>query len=1011
MRFIGRVTYPGTLPFRDVPFGLAHHLTQDAATEVGGAVAGVVTSPVLVGRDEFLALTGRRLVQAASGSGELLLVAGEAGIGKTRFLGAVARQARSLGFTVSTGAAFPGDSASSAGLLLDLAADLGEPTGLGRRLADRLAAITDDPARSGDAHHRRRMLVQDLVGLLLALREGGPRLIVLEDLHWADAVSLDVIGRLAPRLSSGSLLIAAAYRSDELYPSRPLRELRARLVVQRLAEEIRLPRLSLPEVSVLTGAVLGGPVPGQTVQALHTRSDGIPLHVEELLAAATTAGPPMYELHEVQEVAVPDTLAEAVLSRVRHLAPVTREVVRAAAVIGRSFDFDLLALITGLPDDEVAAALRELREAYLVLPGPDATTFDFRHALIRDALYADTDLPVRRRLHEQAARAAAGRGYRGAVVSAHFEHAGQAAPAHAHALAAAREATALSAHREALELYRRAARNAPDDLDVTARVALLSALGAEAAAVDENAEAAAAYTSAHALALESGDVRTAAALVPGMVAVGHLLGEPLRERVSRLRAATDLLDRAGIEATTERRALRSATAAAFMLDRRLDEAIDEGRGSAGSGPDTGSDSSIDAGPDSDDDVALNTSITLGSVLVFAGRPAEGWSLLEKGVRQARSARREAEAARGYRMLATTASVVVEYDRADHWLAEGVTYAGTVDLWNHRHYLAAHQGHVGWATGDWARAEATARQALADGRGGITTRITAQYVLGYLAFGRGEAGTADALLREALEAGRDMAELQRFSPPLWGLAEAARCRGDHDQAARLCEEGFHASAEVTDAAYLFPFLLTGVRAHLATGDLDAAGDFAARTGAVLRSRSIPGTLPALVHAEGLLLAAQATQTTQTARADLAGARARLEKAVHAWSDRRRFWESCWGKLDLADVCFRMRRRAEANRYLDEVRAQAGAAGATVLLTAAGRLTPVTSRTPWHPLTAREFEVARLIADGLTNRQIAEHLVLAPKTVSAHVEHILAKLGAARRTEIASWTAGVNPRPRS
>src|SRR5262249_59764952 len=141
---------------------------------------------------------------------------------------------------------------------------------------------------------------------------------------------------------------------------------------------------------------------------------------------------------------VPDTLGDAVLSRVRHLARLTRDVVSAASVIGRSFDFDLLTVVTGHDPDEVAGALRQLQDAYLVLPGADEVTFDFRHALIRDTLYADTALPLRRHLHERVARAAADRGDRGAFISAHFEQAQCHRLAHEYAGAAASEAPSVS---------------------------------------------------------------------------------------------------------------------------------------------------------------------------------------------------------------------------------------------------------------------------------------------------------------------------------------------------------------------------------------------------------------------------------------------------------------------------------------------------------------------------------------------------------------------------------------
>ena len=951
---------------------------------------GVVQSPVLVGRDTYLALVETRLAGAAGGAGQLLFVAGEAGIGKTRLLGSAARRARASGFTVARGAAFPGDVQSLAGLLLDLASDLtsaAEPAmaALGQRLTSRVREI---PTGAGDAHHRRRLLVQDLADLVVTAESRTPVLLILEDLHWADELSLDVLGHLAGRLGARPMLVAGAYRSDELYPQLPMRNLRARLLGQRLAEEIRLPRLGLAQTATMTGATLGRAVPAQVVAAIHERSDGIPLHVEEFLAAIDEDALTPQSGAAVQAAAVPDTLGDAVLTRAELLTARARDVASAAAVIGRSFDFDLLAAVTEAGPDEVAGALRELQDAYLVLPGADAVTFDFRHALIRDALYADTDLPLRRRLHERVARAAVDRGYRGAFISAHFEQAGQPGLTYEYAAAAAAEAAALSAHGEALELYRRAARSAPAGVPARDRAALFAALGDEAAATDDNRAAAQAYQTAHELATGAGDVRAAAALTPRMAAVAHLLGESLDARVGRLQAALDSLDGvAGAE--RERGQLRSAMAAAYMLDRRLEEAITHGERSRAESELTG-----------DDETLLNTAVTLGSVLVFAGRMDEGWQLVEDAVARACAAQQEAEAARGYRMIGSAASVLVEYDRAGRWLADGIGYAEQVELWNHRHYMASHLAHVQWATGQWDAAAQTAQQALADGRGGITTRITAQYVLGYLAMGRGDWDAADGLLREALATGERMAELQRLSPPLWGLAEVARCRGDHGTALILCERGFHASAEVTDAAYLFPYLLTGVRAHLGHNEADAAQAWADRVAAVLTARAIPGTLPAIEHARGLVL---------LARGDVPAARRALEAAGGAWRARHRFWEGAWARLDLAAAAAQARRRGEAALLTSETRDLAAAAGATTLVDAADRLTASTGRArpadPWYPLSAREFEVAQLVAAGLTNRQIAERMVVAPKTVSAHVTHILDKLGAARRAEIAAWCATV------
>jgi DNA-binding CsgD family transcriptional regulator len=158
-------------------------------------------------------------------------------------------------------------------------------------------------------------------------------------------------------------------------------------------------------------------------------------------------------------------------------------------------------------------------------------------------------------------------------------------------------------------------------------------------------------------------------------------------------------------------------------------------------------------------------------------------------------------------------------------------------------------------------------------------------------------------------------------------------------------------------------------------------------------------PALEHAKGLVaLAAGATGV----------ARHELEAAVGGWDERGRIWEATWARLDLANCLTRLNRFTEAAGLAVEARAVASRLDSRPLADRADVLQQmahghVSVDEPWRPLTAREFAVARLIADGLTNGEIATELSIASRTASSHVEHILAKLGASRRTEIASWVA--------
>jgi DNA-binding NarL/FixJ family response regulator len=201
--------------------------------------------------------------------------------------------------------------------------------------------------------------------------------------------------------------------------------------------------------------------------------------------------------------------------------------------------------------------------------------------------------------------------------------------------------------------------------------------------------------------------------------------------------------------------------------------------------------------------------------------------------------------------------------------------------------------------------------------------------------------------------------------------------------------------VADAAYLCPFVVTGTRALLQLGDASAALAWVDRCANVLALRAIPGTMPALTHVRGLLAAA----------ADAPDAQQQLSAAAAQWRRLGRCWEAMWCDVAGAQAARGARRHAEAAALVETVTTRASRLGSRPLLEATDALRRRESDRAWHPLTDREWSVAALVAEGLTNRAIAERLVVSPKTVSTHVEHILAKLGAARRAEIAAWAVRI------
>jgi DNA-binding CsgD family transcriptional regulator len=918
----------------------------------------------LVGRDAQLALADRRWSAARDGAGHLLLVSGEAGIGKTRLLREIAARIGEDARQVTT-AVFPRDAEAAGAVIIDLANELRRDN-LGESATALLDRLLASESSGGDPARARRLLVGDLAEILVALLGERPTLLAIEDVHWADGLSLDILDRVATALAATPSLVVATFRSDELYPRVPLRRWRARLLGQRLAEELRLGRLDRDATATVIAGLTDSTPSSTLVAELFDRSDGIPLHIEELVAAGGALG-------------VPDSVAEAVTSRFGLLSADARFVGEAGAAIGRSFDIDLLEAALDRPVD-MDGALTELTSAQLVVVSDDRNSLDFRHALIRDVIY-DAIQPLRRRgLHERIAAAALGT-RSDAYVSDQFERANLPAEAFRFAMQAAADAVRISAHREAVELFHRAQRTAPRATPGVERAALNAALAAELSAADDNAGAERNLVAAIELYRQEGRQLEAATLVAPLVAAQHLLGVPLASRIATIRDAQEALE--SVPPDDSRAVLASlgaALAAAYMLDRQLDAAIH-----------AGSQTLELVSHDNAPGLVIDVQLSLGSAMVFSGPGPEGWALLEGAVAVATEAKLEAQAARAYRMIGTSASALAQYSIADKWIAEGMEYTALAERWNDHHYLTSHYAQVLWGRGKLDAAEATARHALADGRGGLTTELTARHVLGWVALARDHLDAARTELTGALALAEPMDELQRVGPIRWGLAQVALYSGDAAEAVAVCEAAREQSARSDDAAYLFPFLVTGTRALLASRDIPGARHWVSAVGEVITRRALPGTVPSVAHAAGLIALAEG---------NTGEARVLLERASAGWESLDRFWEATHAILDLARCAHRSRRPVEAAAYVDRAEAVARQTGAALVSRLARDLgVPAVD----GPLSARELGVARLVAHGATNSEIAAQLTISPSTVASHVEHILAKLGVGRRAEIAAWVA--------
>jgi DNA-binding CsgD family transcriptional regulator/tetratricopeptide (TPR) repeat protein len=366
----------------------------------------------LVGRaPELAALRGRLDALRRDGTGGLVVVAGEPGVGKTRLVREVAGSAEEAGVTVLTGRAVPN----------------GEPyrplvEALGGALRDRglpaddalrpylpvLAAVLPDAEVAGGRTDPRggAVLGEAVLRLLAALagRAGHRKgtLLVLEDLHWVDPDTLTVLTYLAHAADSTPLLIVVTSREERGLPE-PMLD----LVAATQPTVLTLGRLDPGDVREVVESCLSGRPPEEVVAFVRDNADGLPLLIEELLTGLGSVGAlsPAGRLVGPLTPAIPRTFGATVRHRVEGLDPAAQSVVRAAAVLGRRFDWSLLPEVTGLTEADVLAGLRSAVQSGLVEAG-DGDTFHFRHALTCDAIRDDLLPPELRSLAHAAAEIA-----------------------------------------------------------------------------------------------------------------------------------------------------------------------------------------------------------------------------------------------------------------------------------------------------------------------------------------------------------------------------------------------------------------------------------------------------------------------------------------------------------------------------------------------------------------------------------------------------------------------------
>ncbi|MGE5224141.1 MAG: ATP-binding protein, partial [Omnitrophica WOR_2 bacterium] len=422
--------------------------------------------PVLVGRARELEILDRALHAAQNGVGSCVLLTGEAGIGKSRLAAELADLAAAANFLILQGycseqdrsfpyapwidamRAFLGpQSTAEANELLSVFAP--ELVKILPELSLLLPSIQPNPPLDPAAEKHR--LFESLVRLAASLAAAHPLLIVLEDLHWSDEQSLELLQYIVRRIAAVPILILGTYRSEDPPPS--LAHFLVELNRERLVEEIQLAPLARSEVGRMVQAILKTerPTASDWLDLLMPLTEGNPFFVEEITKSLVQAG---LRPGQWSSLHIPRSIQHTILRRVEELPEKTRRVLSLASVIGERFDFALLQEVAGEDEQSLLRMLKEMIVAQLIVE-QSADQFAFRHALTREGVYATLMFRERKAMHqtigatmerlsEKRADAPA------APLAYHFYQAGDWQKAMEYSQRAGEEAQALFAPREAL---------------------------------------------------------------------------------------------------------------------------------------------------------------------------------------------------------------------------------------------------------------------------------------------------------------------------------------------------------------------------------------------------------------------------------------------------------------------------------------------------------------------------------------------------------------------------------
>ncbi|MEY9892642.1 DNA-binding CsgD family transcriptional regulator [Catenulispora sp. MAP5-51] len=945
--------------------GIADHDNDDKVSSIGGFA--------FVGRQHEVGLVLAALRRPPA----IVLVEGEAGIGKTRLVHEAAKTLVGQGARVLTGFCHPLREPSPYGPVVDAMRKAGKwlpPVEDIPRSAGALASLLPDladrlpspPPRASDARAERHQVLHGLRSFLGAV---GPAVLVIEDLHWVDEATREML-LLLSRDMPEHLGLVLTFRGEDLPPNLPLLGSAYRRQPGTGGIEIHLEPLSAQAVQELARDALGDQASTALGNVLFDRSQGVPLVVEEDLITFSEHGPHHgWKSADLELTELPRGLREALTERLAVLPPTAVAVVEAAAVLGVPATEDLLAEVAGLDSEQGSRGLTEaLRATILRETGP--ARYFFRHILAQQVAYRRIPGPPRNRLHRQALTALEAQPAPPLVQIAHHTlMLGDREAWRGRAEAAAEQAIAFGDVGTAATLLRRILDEAglPDDLRSRAALAL-SGIAINGTDFVTNAEVLRRILAdPHLPVATRGEIR----LSLGIVMVGHAGDRAGFEEIAR--AVDELADRPD-------RAARAMIALA----------MDERNG----GPEQAwawlerAEIAVRHGPD--EAVRAAARATRLTLLAREGDPGV-WARLDRLPRRSDDPEVLRQIARA---LYNTGEIAIELGhdrRAARLLAEsgGLAHQGSPYL---ESYSRTALLRLETLAGDWSNVEERFTMLRREYPDITMTATDEALVLAVLAAARGQHRRALELFTVASAYGETESQVTVALRAAAGLTTVHLAQGAVQNAWSIAGNAVATLRAVAAWARGTGLVPVAVEAALSCHDREAAERLAADAERGLGNRDAPAATAELHMARGILLGT----------ADPAAAAESYSRARQLWVDIGRPYETAraderlGGALAAAGDTRAAARLTEALAGYERLGATHDFARCQRTSRELGLTEPVPRGRPSYggELSPRERQVAELVAQGATNQDIAHALFLSPRTVEQHVAHVLKKLGATR-----------------